>query len=437
MEIQESTNRFLNLVYDTWEGDSFRYNLSDYIGNDGFNDPAGFFDFYSRYFNEQFSTQEFKIPIKRCNLEDVYNNPDKIFYYGIKTDKSLHHLFDDIQIQFSDKVIKCFRDCSNIIFLYIREHESETIYDFNALKEFIKINKLKENQFLILSNNPNIENYIKDTNSNLSFRKINLLKLTSTSVLSEVETRYNSDKEGKFFSCFNKNPKNHRYVLLSLLNHIGVINDTNYSFLGTANTPNIEVYKNYITDEYISKVDFDYIYNIGIKESDYEEGLGYFNEDLSVNTETFPSINGGGGASGGLMLPEFIQTFENNYLNIVTESMFEDSEQTIHITEKSFRPFYFYMFPMILSTFGHIQYMKDNYGFDFYDDIIDHSYDLEPNQKKRMKLFIEEIFRIYNNKDFFIDFYKNNKQRFENNKKIVESLCNDTSDYDFFKKLIK
>jgi hypothetical protein len=80
--------------------------------------------------------------------------------------------------------------------------------------------------------------------------------------------------------------------------------------------------------------------------------------------------------------------------------------------------------------------MKENYGFDFYDDIIDHSYDDEPNQSKRIGMIIDEILRINNNKEFFINFYKNNKERFENNKKIVESLSNDDNDFNFFKSIL-
>lgn len=436
MEIQESTDKFINLVFDNWEGSRESYNLSYYAGNDGFNDPAGFFDFYCRYYNDHFSVQDFKLPIKKWKIEDVYKNPLKTFYYSIKTDKSLSYIFDDLGADLKEETKKCFRECNNITFLYIREHESETIQDFKSLLSFIHKNELDEKQFYILSNNPNIKKYIKDTNSNVNFGKINLLKLTSTSVFSEMNTRFTIDKKGKFFSCFNKNPKNHRYVLLSLLNNFEILKDTNYSLLGFANSPNIEVYRSYITENYLLNTDFNYIYNQGIHESDYEKNLGYFNEDLSVNNQNFPSIGRGGGASGGLMLPEFIESFEHNYFNIVTESMFEDDTETIHVTEKSFRPFYFYMFPLILTTHGHIKYMREVYGFDFYDDIIDHSYDLEKNQSKRMELFINEIVRIYNNKDFFINFYKNNKERFENNKKIVESLSNDLSDYEFFKTLV-
>ena len=225
-------------------------------------------------------------------------------------------------------------------------------------------------------------------------------------------------------------------MLLLALDYYNLLENVNWSLIGKTHSTNKDSFKDFLPIELWEKIDFTKFGDVELKESDYEINLGYFNSDLSVNNQDFPKLPRGGGASGGMMLPEFVNTFENNYVNIVTESIFDDITQTIHITEKSIRPFYFHMFPLILATKGHIKYMRENYGFDFYDDIIDHSYDLEEDQSKRMGMFIQEILRIYNNKEFFINFYKNNKERFENNKKIVESLSNDTNDYQFFKSIL-
>jgi hypothetical protein len=71
-----------------------------------------------------------------------------------------------------------------------------------------------------------------------------------------------------------------------------------------------------------------------------------------------------------------------------------------------------------------------------FDDLINHSYDSEPDWKKRMFLVLNEIKRLNDNKDLVIDFYKKNKSRFENNLKIIlnEYDSNDTIEY--FKKII-
>jgi hypothetical protein len=81
--------------------------------------------------------------------------------------------------------------------------------------------------------------------------------------------------------------------------------------------------------------------------------------------------------------------------------------------------------------------MKEEYGLDFFDDIIDHSYDGESDHKKRLIMIIDEIKRINDNKDLFTEFYRNNQDRFENNKKIIINLLEYIQkDYSFFENLI-
>ena len=46
--------------------------------------------------------------------------------------------------------------------------------------------------------------------------------------------------------------------------------------------------------------------------------------------------------------------------------------------------------------------MKDRYGFDFYDDLINHDYDSEKSIGSRITMLIDEVTRLKNNK--FISF---------------------------------
>ena len=82
--------------------------------------------------------------------------------------------------------------------------------------------------------------------------------------------------------------------------------------------------------------------------------------------------------------------------------------------------------------------MKEEYGLDFFDDIINHSYDNEPNQKLRLDMFVNEIVRLSKIKEELINFYKNNKERFESNKqKVLDLLTIVDDDYIFFENLCK
>ena len=130
-----------------------------------------------------------------------------------------------------------------------------------------------------------------------------------------------------------------------------------------------------------------------------------------------------------------VKTYSNSYINITTETNFL-SPYIVHITEKTFTPFNFYQIPIFVATYQHVKYLKDMYGFDMFDDILDHSYDNEPDERMRLIMFFNEIKRLNENKELLITFYKNNKERFIYNKEIVVKINNSKRDYDYFKNLI-
>jgi hypothetical protein len=166
--------------------------------------------------------------------------------------------------------------------------------------------------------------------------------------------------------------------------------------------------------------EIEYFHSIDIKKCMFEENENWFDDKENPD-----------GVYWGDTYTE--PTYMESYFNIVTES--EYSSDTIHISEKSFKPFVTYQFPLILASPKHIKAIRKRYGFDFFDDVIDHSYDLETDHRERLFKFVKEIKRIEENKDFFIDFYKNNKERFIKNNELAKKLTHDTSDKDFIKKL--
>ena len=76
--------------------------------------------------------------------------------------------------------------------------------------------------------------------------------------------------------------------------------------------------------------------------------------------------------------------------------------------------------------------MKERFKFDVFDDIINHDYDNEPDNKKRLKMVFDEIVRLNNKKEELKDFYIKNKQRFIDNKNRVVEISNSDKDTDFF-----
>ena len=62
--------------------------------------------------------------------------------------------------------------------------------------------------------------------------------------------------------------------------------------------------------------------------------------------------------------------------------------------------------------------------------------DNEKDNKKRLYMIVSEIKRINNNKIDIINFYKNNKDRFEKNKQIVMEISEDKNDFNYYQNLI-
>jgi hypothetical protein len=180
------------------------------------------------------------------------------------------------------------------------------------------------------------------------------------------------------------------------------------------------------------------LFSIKVKESDYEVNKKYFSEDGEIifDKNEFPELGEPAMESGGLLIPEDSFSYMNSYVNIVTESQFRDDFNVIHVSEKSFRPFAYYNLPLIVATQNHIKYMKDKYGFDFYDDLINHDYDNEKYIGNRITMLIDEVIRLKNNKEDVIKFYKQNTHRLINNQKIISEIKNNNDDYEFFKTIM-
>jgi hypothetical protein len=172
-------------------------------------------------------------------------------------------------------------------------------------------------------------------------------------------------------------------------------------------------------NDYIEEIE--YFRSIDLKKSKYEEDKDWFNKTNDGKHIEWKNVYQ-------------VLTYEKTYINIVTESCYELQE--IHITEKSVKPFFFYQLPLFLSSYNHVKYLKNRFGFDMFDDLINHDYDNEPDNKLRLKMFVKEIERLHSMKDVIIDFYKKNEHRLIENHKRVISIYNSKKDIEYFNSLI-
>lgn len=424
----ENKNNTLNLVYNRWD-----INKKKPL-------PNGTWDasnLIKHFIDDSFKYNKFEL--KNCNLQDVYDNKNQKYYYFYthghdELSQILSKKLDeDTKLPFDVELLICLRECSNFYFVYITEHEPDNENGFRMLQEFIIYNKLNENQFYIINNNAKLDEYKIKYNSKINIHSLQFIPHSSTKVLDFVGgCKFVPEKDGKFAMTFNKSPRNHRASLICLLLKNNLLNEINWSFVPTYDVKiDRSYFKDLLTENDIDDIQSEIINfsNFEIKVSDYETEKNWFSKYQEPNMDGLPKI---------MTIPEYPKNYENSYINIITESKFLKKFNVIHISEKSFRPFYYYQIPLIMATEGHVKKMKERYDFDFFDDIINHSYDNIKNDRDRLYEIVKEIKRIFTNKNKIIEFYKNNQQRFEDNKqKVIKNLDLVNDDYEFFKNLIK
>jgi hypothetical protein len=411
-------DKILNTVYDSWDGDDMLPNLCNTTNSNSFRTVKGLFNFY-----------EVIDQVRNCKIEDVYNNPNEKYFYFINPVGNSLYLFHQFKkIPLPENVVECFMKCENFNIVIINEHEPET-------KEYIKFidddcldKGYDRKRFYILNNNSRLSQHKQSLNSELNVYSTGFLLKFISKHLCKYDSKFIPEKNSEFFMCHNRSPKIHRYVFICLLLKNGLIDDVDWSMvMGWYRKTNRYggFYEDLLTKyetHFVYQEQIAYLENVEVKRSKFEVDKDWFtSEEISPSFEWNQIYE--------------LKTYESSYVNIVTESNFLFNE--IHITEKTLKPFYFYQFPIFLSSMNHIKYIKEMYGFDMFDDILDHSYDNEPDNKKRLFMVYDEVKRLSKNKDKLIEFYKNNELRFEKNKQIVINISKLNKDLEYFNNINK
>jgi len=411
-----------NIVYEDWseDGNTYYPNLSKHTDEFRYRIQVGLFRFYNLFHD-----------IRAVHIDEVEDYKHLQFYYFINGDQLEQHFKQKGEIPLTDKVKRIFRENNNFNIIILNEHEYENEKFITYINDLVLQDGYDPKRVYLMTNNSKLQ-YYKDKN-NLSINVYSLdflVMFIATHMVEFGEPEYIENKTGDFFMCHNRGPKAHRYGLLCMLkkynlleqvdwslilgwyrkNQIG-FNDDRIFYNPVFNNEDLETYKDEIK----------YFGNIDIKKSKFETQKTWFDDRNNGHIEWKEVYE--------------YQTYQNTYVNIVTESCYYDKE--IHITEKSMKPFYFYQFPLFLSSYNHVKYLKERFGFDMFDDIIDHSYDNMPDNRLRLVMFFDEIKRLSENKEKLIEFYKNNKSRFIYNKDLVVKIKNSDRDATFFKNLIK
>ena len=389
------------------------------------------------YFNEEEIKNELESPsrnvrnVKICNIDDVSKTPNENFYYIITKIGGYLNFTNELDIvkTIPNEIKNCFINNENfkIIFLELNESDFEEtieIVDYRLKKE-----NLNSKRIYYINANHKLENLKNKNNSNINVYTINHGQYANCQRLSFTDVTFEPDKEF-LFMIHNRALKSHRLGILCLLKKYNILDDVDWSLLRAHQIKNLITSKGFIVDWFFKDVfneevqeslkdEVDYFSNFKIKKSKYENDYNF--DEGGHRYDHNDSYK--------------VKTYSNSYVNITTETNFV-SPYIVHITEKTFTPFNFYQIPIFVATYQHVKYLRDMYGFDMFDDLVNHSYDNEIDNGKRLFMIADEIRRLNENPQIVKDFYKNNEERFIKNRNIIFEILNDKRDYNFFQSLI-
>ena len=110
------------------------------------------------------------------------------------------------------------------------------------------------------------------------------------------------------------------------------------------------------------------------------------------------------------------QLYNHCAVEIITETTFFNHGQ--FVSEKYLNSVYGCNFPILIGNAGTVAYLRDN-GFDMFDDVVDHSYDLEPDPILRIYSAMQKNLHLLANRDHAIQQWYCCQERFAKNLKYA------------------
>jgi hypothetical protein len=368
------------------------------------------------------------------HIDEVEKRPNEKFYYIISTGGELKKLIKKIGgiLPLTERIKVVLKKSKNLKIIFMNSHECDTPDVLEFMDSQIKSEGLDTSQFYLINNNYKLKEKKEEISSNINVHNIKHLPKGNISLMSKFKHEIQNDKLFNFM-CFNRNPGAHRVVLLSMLFKRELIHSFDWSLLRGFMLKNMLKHGDWSIEKYLK----DIVYADEIEK--YAESVRYF-ANLGVRKSRMESY---------LEIPEtpiphndlpgekiFLENpYQKSYINVTTETSFWDD--VIHITEKTFIPFYFYQLSIIVGNYQMVKKIREEFNFDLFDDFIDHSYDNEPNARKRMEMIVNEIERLNKNPEKIKEFYiENNHRLIYNNQRCLEIAQGKTDDVDFFNSLL-
>ncbi len=142
------------------------------------------------------------------------------------------------------------------------------------------------------------------------------------------------------------------------------------------------------------------------------KGYEIFEAEHTLMKDRVPFINFTG---------DLDQAVVDSQFSVVIETYF-DWPGTIAFSEKVFRALQLPRPMMLYSMPGSVKVLKD-YGFDLFDDVVDHSYDSEPNQIQRQIMILDQLC-AWRDRPFTDQQLLDFEQRVKHNQNLLQDLRN-------------
>jgi hypothetical protein len=107
-----------------------------------------------------------------------------------------------------------------------------------------------------------------------------------------------------------------------------------------------------------------------------------------------------------------ITLYKNSFIEYITATQYE--KPLLQIDEKYLNSQLGCNFPIFLAGSGFVKLLRD-YGFDVFDDILNHNYDKELDPKIRMEKAFNDNLHLFSDKDRIKNIWCDNKTRFQHN----------------------
>lgn len=350
---------------------------------------------------------------------------DKNFPFGESVEAFFkkYFVFEDVEIyKFfydPDPGLTGFTDLENIeykskIIFWISsdsfdpaEGETFLIEGNENIKELRKIEKIcklhSDKIFIICSWQFNLNSYIKAENLCV----INPINTFFSKKYTRCNTKSIGDKK---WVTFNNTMKPHRVALVSYLLSKGldqaglITTSNNYNFLKDFTK----------TEEYFNKI-FEY-FNFNNRQQHIKKGFEKFKK------KNYKSLEVPIGEHFYLdnFLNNITPIYNTTALEIITCTNFLDN--TLILGEKEIQNIYAQNFPIYIGPSGTAKIMKDFYGFDIFEDIIDHSYDSIKDPQNRLISAIDKNLHLLKQTADLKTLWLKNQERFEKNCDLADKL---------------